>query len=173
MGQIQARWQTLPPGPRRPRTTNPIPALRGALGPKRGRRPRARAVGGRRAPSSRLHPPHASRALQSAARPRPTRPPPHLRQPSVCCSGGGREKRNTHFPRPPPPERFRFRRPSGTSGVLVSRARPAPHAHAGCGARASRPGSHVKRGVWKRAGGASFIHVTAAPRPKRLASDAG
>lgn len=29
-----ARWQTPPPGPRRPTTTNPIPAFRGALGPK-------------------------------------------------------------------------------------------------------------------------------------------
>lgn len=34
LDQIQARWQTLSPGPRSPRTTNPIPALRGALGPK-------------------------------------------------------------------------------------------------------------------------------------------
>lgn len=142
--------QTPQPGPTRPRPTNSIPALPGALGLKgaRDREPRRSGAREPRSPHPAAStPPPTPPALQPAAGPRvhsaAASPTPALR---LLLWSRGREKRDRHFPRPPPPRRFRFRRRSGISGGLPSGAGLVPRVRVGCGTQASSHGSHVERG---------------------------
>lgn len=145
--------QTPQPGPTRPRPTNPILALPGALGLKgvRDREPRRSGVREpRRSHPAASSPPPTRPALRPAAGPRAhsaaASPTPALR---LLLWLRGREKRDQHFPRPPPPGRFRFRRSSGISGGLPSGAGLGPYVHVGCGTLSSTHGSHVESGcLW-------------------------
>lgn len=134
LGQIQTRWQTSQPRPRRPRTNHkPNPCFPGTLGPKAARDGKPRRSGVPEPPFLSLHPaahnPGSERRLAPRAHPAAALPTPALR---LLLWLRGRQSRDRRFPRPPPPRRFRFRRRSGTSGVLSSGSEPAPHVHVGC-----------------------------------------
>lgn len=173
MGQIQARWQTSQPGPRRPRTTSPIPAFPGALGRKE---ERDREPGRSGAPT----PPPAFRRTDPGLCGPPPVPRVHpdaalpTSAPGLLLRLGGREGIATNASRGP------HRR--GASASAAARAfrecchpglGPHPASMLGVRTQASWHPHHVRSGVSERAeeGRKQSFRVTASQRRKRLESD--